>query len=328
MVLNLSLNRVTFSSFSALPLEMRSCLAHQWLATWGIAQRMRDDLVLENLPALPAEMTAERLKICGQYAMTLNDLVDARDASALAFADKLGIALAALIATLKLAPLDARKARMDWDAAHWDKWGAVQTIVLGGGLFSGALGKHMYNSALEWLPKFGAFNLELILPDQPRLLMLRGAARAFESGTVCVLDAGHTAIKRGIAQVENSQVVELIPEPMLEIPFEIINPTDLLKFLVNAMSEIVEKPARVQQFSVSISVFLDAKGNVLAGSSSFYSLLLEFALIQELESRLADSLGYLCVVKIMHEAKAAMNSFDDADAAILLGTSVGGGFRG
>jgi hypothetical protein len=50
--------------------------------------------------------------------------------------------------------------------------------------------------------------------------------------------------------------------------------------------------------------------------------------MHEFESRLADHLGYLCVVKIMHEAKAAVNSFDDADAAILLGTSVGGGFRG
>ena len=50
--------------------------------------------------------------------------------------------------------------------------------------------------------------------------------------------------------------------------------------------------------------------------------------MHEFESRLADHLGYLCVVKIMHEAKAAMNSFDDADAAILVGTSVGGGFRG
>ena len=327
MAFNPGLNRSTFSSFAALPPEMRGCMAHQWLATWGIAEKMSKEFVFENLPTLPTEMTAERLKICGQYAMTLNNLVAARDASALAFAGKLGVALAVLIATLKLAPTDAREARTDWDAAHWDKWCAVQKIVFSGGLFSGALGKHMYDSALEWLPKFGVENLELILPDQPRLLMLRGAARAFESGTVIVLDAGHTAIKRGIAKVQNSQVVELIPEPMLEIPFEITNPTDLLKFLVNAMLEIVEKPARVQQFSVSISVFLDAKGNVLAGSSSFYSSLLEFALIQELESRLADHLEYLCVVKIMHEAKAAANSFDDADAAILLGTSVGGGFR-
>ncbi|MEY4529852.1 MAG: hypothetical protein RLZZ156_573 [Deinococcota bacterium] len=116
MAFNLGLNRLIFSSFAALPPEMRGCMAHQWLATWGIAQRMRDDLVLENLPALPTEMTAERLKICGQYAMILNDLVDARDAQALAFVGKLGVALAALIATLKLAPLDAREARMDWDA--------------------------------------------------------------------------------------------------------------------------------------------------------------------------------------------------------------------
>ena len=80
MAFNLGLNRLTFSSFTALPPEMRGCMAHQWLATWGIAQRIRDDLVLENLPALPTEMTAELLKICGQYPIILNDLVAARDA--------------------------------------------------------------------------------------------------------------------------------------------------------------------------------------------------------------------------------------------------------
>ncbi len=327
MALNPGLNRLTFSSFAALPPEMRGCMAHQWLATWGIAEKISKDFRLEHLPVIPTEMTSERLKICGQYVLTLNDLVQTRDAQALAFADRLGVALAALIATLKLAPLDAREARVDWDAAHWDKWCAVHKIILGGGLFSGVLGQQMYETTLEWLPKFGVESLKLILPDQPRLLMLRGAARAFESGTVVVLDAGHTAIKRGVIEVQSSQVIAFRPEPMLEIPFELKNPTDLLEFLVHALVEITQNTMQIRQFGISISVFLNENGNVLAGSSSFYSSLLEFELIHELESRLAERLGYSCVVKIMHEAQAAANSFDDMDATILLGTSVGGGLR-
>jgi predicted NBD/HSP70 family sugar kinase len=327
MAANLGLNRLTFSSFRALPLEMRDCMAHEWLATWGIAQRMRQELILEHLPVIPEEMTLERLKIRALYPIALNAAIEAGDAQAMAFADKLGVALAALIATLKLAPPDARAARADWTTANWDNWCAVQKIVLGGGLFSGALGLQMYASALKWLPEFGIEELQVILPDQPRLLMLKGLARAFESGTVIAIDAGHTAIKRGIAKVGNHNLLEFCANTLLEIPYLLSNPSEVLDYLVDALSELALKSGQPKQFGISISAHLDAEGNVLAGSSSFYAILLEFRLVQEFELRLAKRLGYACTVQIMHEGKAAANSLKDTDAAILLGTSVGGGFR-
>ncbi len=327
MVFNPGLNRLTFSSFQDLPPEMRGCMAHQWLATWGIAHRMSEEFVLEQLPNIPDEVTAERLKICGMYVLALDAMVEARETQALAFAHRLGVALAALIATLKLAPEDAQQARPDWNTAHWKKWSETQKIVLAGGLFSGALGKKMFEAALEFLPRFGVHHLELILPDQPRLQMLKGAARAFETGEVIMIDAGHTAIKRGIAKVSNHQILEFSPKPMLEIPFELTAPNDLMDFLVGAMLELCKDMPRVSQFGISISVFIDQDGRIPTSSSSFYTSLSEFHLTREFEQRLAEQLGGSCVVNIMHEGQAAANSMDGLDAAILLGTSVGGGLR-
>lgn len=331
MAFNSGLNRVTLSRFESLPTAMAGSLAHQWLATWGIADRMALELPLRGLPQLPEEQeeTSKRIRTCGTYVLALNDWVAAGDPKATAFADTLGVALAALAATLTLAPTDARVARAEWPTEHWERWQMVRRIVLGGGVLSGALGQRMYTSAQQWLNQLNPA-VELILAPQPRLLMLQGLARKFPNGTVVVVDSGHTAIKRGIAEVQNGEVESLQPDSLLEVPHTLSNPDPLLNYLVEVLLEQAKRsPSQPNQFALSLSMEVDAKGNVRADvpTTSFYRSLSKFSLVGELETRLSSRLGYPCSVQVMHEATAAVNGVSGVDAAILLGTSLGGTFR-
>jgi hypothetical protein len=327
MAFNSGLNRVTLSRFESLPKTMAGSFAHQWLATWGIADRMALELPLKDLPPLPEEFSAERIRACGTYVLTLNDWVAAEDPDAAAFADKLGVALAALVATLTLAPADTRAARAEWPNEHWERWRMVRRIVLGGGVLSGALGQRMYIAAQGWLAQLNPA-AELVLALQPRLLMLQGLARKFPNGTVVVVDAGHTAIKRGIAQMRDGEMESLQPDKLLEVPHTLNNPDQLLGHLVEVLIGQAEK-SQANQFALSLSMEVDVEGSVRADvpTTSFYRSLSKFRLMSEVEVRLSRQLGYPCQVKVMHEASAAVGGIPNVDAAVLLGTSLGGTFR-
>jgi hypothetical protein len=260
----------------------------------------------------------------------LEALVLEGDAKALALADELGAALAALILTLKLAPLDSRHARPEWSLEHWNRWGAVVHLTLGGGVFCGALGQHLYQSALRWLAVGAAPPMSIFLPPEPRVLALRGLARYFDQGAVAVIDAGHTAIKRGIAHVRNGELERLDCDEPLPIPFHLNDAQELLNLLLEMLTEQGKKAASVNQFGVSVSVFLDSNGNVSKafGMGSFYSPLVCFDLVAELQKRLSQQLAGACMVRVMHEGEAAVNAYANTDAVIFLGTSVGGGLLG
>lgn len=329
MTFNSGLNQVSLSGLNNVPKEIEGSLAHQWLATWGIADRMAQELSIVGLPDLPKEIGFERLKMCGVYVLALNEQVEAGNHEAIALADKLGIALAMLAATLTLAPAEARSARAEWPAAHWESWRLVRRIVLGGGVLSGALGRQMYSSAQAWCMRLNP-EVELVLAPKPRLLMLHGLARGFYQGTAVVMDAGHTAIKRGIAEVQQGEVIALHPDTMLPIPHMLSDPDLLLNFLLQTLieqaSRATEKP---HQFGLSLSMEVNAEGNIPSNlpTTSFYRSLAKFQLTRELELRLSSHFGYPCTIKVMHEAKAAANGLAGVDAAILLGTSLGGTFR-
>jgi hypothetical protein len=325
-----SLNQVTLSGFEHFPSDIGGSQAHRWLATWGMAEQMSVRLALENAPPIPIALSTERVKACQAYPPILDALIREGNIEALALVDRLGAALAALILTLKLAPPDSQHARPDWSFEHWNRWRAVEQLTLGGGVFCGALGQHLYQSTLSWLALSAAPPIQIFLPPEPRILSLRGLARCFEQGTVAVVDAGHTAIKRGIGFVRNGELERLDCDEPLPIPSQLNDAEEILNLLLETLTNQGKKAALVNQFGVSLSVYLDSDGNVSRafGMGSFYSPLMYFDLVAELEKRLSRRLARACVVRVMHEGKAAVNAYTKTHAVILLGTSVGGGLLG
>ncbi|GAA5501363.1 hypothetical protein Dxin01_01095 [Deinococcus xinjiangensis] len=360
MTFNTGLNRVTIGNFEGLPAGMAGSLAHEWLATWSIAPRMRSALDCPDLPAIPSagkkdillgavrdlpkgllrgplvvlrqsaqNLQAAKMQACSAYPPALNARLEAGDPQAKALAEQLGVTLAATAATLKLAPAESRAARSEWPAAHWERWQQVQNIVLGGGVLSGTLGRQLHATASQWLPKLGAGELRLHLFPEPRELMLHGLARQFASGPAVVLDAGHTAIKHAFVQLASGEVVQFASAPPLPVPYQISDGRELLAYLVQTFVNTIPTGQTATQFGLSLSAHLDAAGNILpsAASGSFYGSLVGLKLQDRLQEALAQALGQPCTVRVLHEGQAAVRGLAGVDAAILLGTSVGGGFK-
>lgn len=266
---------------------------------------------------------------CSVYPPDLNARLERGDTAAQAFAEQLGIALAATLATLKLAPAESRAARKEWPDAYWERWMHVHKLVLGGGVLSGTLGRVIVDTAREWLPRLGVPDLELNLFPQPRELMLYGLAQQYDGGLVVALDAGHTAIKRAWAEVAGGEVTALMPQPLVSLPAAGRTAEELLDFLVTAMLQTIPDGKKVQQFGLSLSVHLDEAGNVdpHSAAGSFWGKLEGLNLAGDLQRALQNRLGYDCTVKVMHEGQAGAHGLAGMDASILLGTSVGGALR-
>lgn len=173
MAFNQGLNRVTLAHFPQLPSDFGGTMAHQWLATWGIAEQMQQRMDIAGLPPIPTSVGISKLQACVTYPITLNKQLLQGNQQAQAFAEQMGIALAALVMTLKKAPADARAARPEWPEAHWKNWMNVQQIILGGGVLDGELGRQVFVAATHWIEKLGS-GVKLILPARPRNVMLEG----------------------------------------------------------------------------------------------------------------------------------------------------------
>lgn len=352
MTFNAGLNRVTLVDVSGLPGTHAGTVAHQWLATWGIAARMRRQMDTAGLPAIPRLPGVGKLRACSAYPVALDARLTAGDEGAQQFADQMGAALAALVLTLKRAPDEARAARPEWPETHWQAWTGVRHIVLGGGVLDGALGRHLHATASRWLGELGA-GVTLTLPAKPRHLMLAGLGRAFTDGPVVALDAGHTAIKRGVVSMRAGEVTEIGDQEPLPVPYHLMgaeHPLDialrsvqdrlnpgarreraeaLLNVLLGALVQLAAADHTPTQFGLSLSVPLDDAGNVATGAhtTSLYRHLSGIDLPHELERRLSARLRRPVWVVVRHEGQAAAQAVPGANAAILLGTSVGGGLR-
>ncbi|MFB9991608.1 hypothetical protein ACFFLM_06460 [Deinococcus oregonensis] len=359
------MNRVTIANFSGLPEGMAGSLAHEWLASWSLPARMRAQLHTAHLPNLPIHTTldlirsclkrlpqqfrlgwrarplpsvirdgrqdlqGQKMQVCSLYPLALRDLLEAGDPHAAAFVFQMGVALAALVATLKLAPPESRLARPEWPETHWQRWQQINDMVLGGGLLSGILGQHLVAAACEWLPRLGVEDVRLHLFPEARQLMLHGAARQYSEGWVLAVDAGHTAIKRALIRLSAGEVVEVRPWPLVPTPYALSEAPELLDVLSQICLEPLLEGVPARQVALSVSAHLDYQGRIARATArgSFYSSLAGIDLSAALDQHLARRLGGSTQICVMHEGQAAVQGLPGMGAALLLGTSVGGAFR-
>lgn len=308
-----SLNRAVLADLPGLPAGMAGTQAHEWLASWSVAR-----LVRERLPPFLEGSDAASPR-------ALSGLVERGNLDALALADDLGAALAALLATLHLAPGEARAARTEWPASHWDRWGRVRRVGVGGGMVRGALGERMVRTAQAWLPDLGAGGVAVFRAGRSHLLPLLGAARQLPDGPAVLLDAGHTSVKRASGVVREGIVVSLTEAPALPAPLN-LTPTDLLVFLVEAVADL--SPSKSFSLGVSLATYMDEQGQPYSNQGGLYGPLGALPLVPTLERKVRKRLDSLTALSVSHDGTAALQALSGgADAAVVLGTSLGVGLR-
>ena len=321
-----SVNRSIIAGIPDLPAGLRGARAFDWLSSVGIARRVRERLPGIDLAPVPDGLGPGVIVAAAPYPRALDAMVMAGDATASALADDLGVALAGLVVMLVLGPPDARAARPDWPAEHWERWAAVRRVGLGGGIASGALGRRLVASATAWLPRLGAAEVQLQLADDPGSLALRGAAARLPDGRAVLVDAGLTRIKRGLANVHGGRCVTLTTLASLAPP---LGPRAgaLADFLADAAADVI-RGSSVSSAGFAVAADADATGQPLAGQPGLYGSLGMVPLASRLAARLTDRLGYPVTVQTVNDGDAAAAAMAGAaDAVIMLGTAIGVGLN-
>jgi hypothetical protein len=319
-------NRPIIAGIPDLPPELRGARAFDWLSSVGIARRVRERFPGIDLAAVPDGLGPDVIIAAAPYPRALDGMVMAGDATALALADDLGVALAGLAVMLALGPPEARSARPDWPAEHWERRAAVRRIGLGGGIASGALGRRLVASATAWLPRLGAGELQLRLADDPGSLALRGAATRLPDGRAVLIDAGLTWIKRGLADVHGGRCVTLTTMAGVAPPLG-TRAGALADFLADAAADVVQGSS-VPSAGFAVAADADTIGQPLADQPGLYGSLGTVPLARRLADRLVDRLGYPITVQTVNDGDAAAAAMSGAvDAVIMLGTAIGVGLN-
>lgn len=203
------------------------------------------DVVLGHFAELPAGMAGTR---AGEW-LSAERVSD----------PKTPAALAALLATLKLGPPEAR-AGTAWSPDLWARWGQVGRVVIGGEALVGPLGEEVVTATGAWLPRLGLHKMRLYLPQPPQYLPLFGLAGLLHNGPVIALDVAGRRIQRLRGTVADGQLVNWTPWPSLTLP-----ETGAAQALADALAEMLQTDAAVGRIGLSLDTTLDANLVPLTG---------------------------------------------------------------
>jgi len=279
---------------------------------------MKEEVPSLGIPDIQLIDANDRATVFVEYADRFDNLLRQGNPEAQRLADQLGLVFTSLIYTLKRSPADVRESRKDWPAAQWEAWSRVERINIGGGRFETHLGKQMAQVAVDRLGEFDIGDVHLKLSDHPQHFPCLGIASTLPDGSALIMDAGHTLIKRVRVEVRDREVTKLEILPPL-FPAGFSQKRSLQNELAHGFREAWQGE---RSFGLSVSVHMNDQGYTLPGS--LYSVLGQEKPVREVLIQLLIENGLpVESLEVLHEGKAGRMPFQ-ADAAILLGTSVGG----
>ena len=249
----------------------------------------------------------------------VTDVLAAAGPSATRVIDELGDRLAALVATLR--EPSAVEEAADERRPYVEAWNLVDEVVLGGGLAGGVVGQALAGRATAVLRAAGLDDPPPVRPSPlAPWLALVGAARSVppgENGARLVLDAGQTAIKRGLARVEGGELAGLRLLP----PFPVHPTVDVAAVVSDAAADGLAGAETIGDVVMSIAAYVRDERPIVDRASP-YELLAARA--EEIEARLGRC------VRMVHDGTAAWRGSGSMSgrpsAVIAMGTWLGVGF--
>ena len=255
-----------------------------------------------------------------------------------------GRSLGYLLLTLKRGDAINRKARPDWQAAHWAYWQQINAVWLGGGLLSGNLGRVAVAMARTLIHDCGFSDFALELAQNGRYLPLVGIGRTAPPGTTAMLlfDFGQTAVKRAIALYQNDLLSQLILLPAVQPACDdVLRPSlawaDINQFADWLLKLMIETwrgaaliyPTLSPMIAVSMACYL-LDGQPRPEDRGCYGRLQKITpnLAHFLSEKLRQQLHQDAHIQLYHDGIAAALPFAGfrQTAVLTLGTAIGVGF--
>jgi hypothetical protein len=268
-------------------------------------------------------------------------------AAAEAVARDFGRGLGYVLLTLKRGDEINRAARSDWDAAHWDHWAGIKTVILGGGLAAGPLGARMADHAAAVLADHGFPAVSVTCAPHAAILPLLGAARlaAPVDGHTLVFDGGHTFVKRGVITARSGQITALAHLPGVPAPCDRaveVSPAfarhvrdTLADLIVGTWQTVIEAGHPLTDsatLGLSIAAYTN-HGRIYPKAPGCYAplRLLGEDVNAVLAAAISARLGHTIRVRLVHDGTAAATVFTGhcdpmRTVVLMLGTAVGVGY--
>ncbi len=257
---------------------------------------------------------------------------------------KFGNRLGVILLTLKQGHILNRKARADWEDAHWEYWANLKTVILTGGLASGLLGRRLKEQILYVFDMAGEKPYNINLYDNGSHLGVMGCAKLLppDCSGAAVLDFGQTNLKRSVIRKRRgdiSEFIQLRTRPSLYMELDTSDSEEnharaleLHKYLVKVVADTCREAIGSGELcnNVVISIANYTVGNRLFKDRGGYAKL--FNLTDEYGNLLAHDVSSVLHrqihVRLVHDGTAIALNFTDREDTICLslGTAFGVGF--
>lgn len=268
-------------------------------------------------------------------------------------AEGLGHRLGCLLLMLSGGHPANRGKRPEWGDEQWAFWASVRRVVIGGGLFAGAIGDLAVPAAQDVLDTHGAGHLRLSRSPWGSSIVLVGLARWQPDADALaearrevrgVVDFGQTSIKRGLAQYEAGALagVRVLSSSPCMCTSLTEAPRDprLIEQQWNEMLDLMAATVRerwqagsengVIEMAASLACYMRGDQPDPMEARSCYGRLQLISPNLRVAARagLADRLGAPADVRLVDDGTAAALSVtpDEADVVITIGTAMGVGF--
>ncbi len=232
----------------------------------------------------------------------------------------------------------------EWEAQYREHWSRVKTVIFGGGLTCGLLGRRFADALRSFCApdQFPAMNFQ-IAPHGGNLA-LSGAAHSvgINSAAVLAFDFGGSFAKRGIYRTADGRtnpivLLDPLPAPVLdpELSFRDFDGTAkiLFEFMVETISdtwlEVNMKQATAPLIPVSVASYVK-DGQPIRRQGGPYSTLCTISQCasDSVAAAVSARVGTALKIRLLHDGTAAAQCYSGlADAAVVtLGTAIGIGF--
>ena len=339
---NCSLNRLVLAKLPVQGIEdsLQGKTADQVFSTPVLIREMEEnacrlEVDLANTPQRQLPLVLEQ---------RLTDSRKEIAAAADALVKKFGYRLGMIFLTLKKGEEENRRARPDWNDAHWEYWAGLETVILVGGLANGLLGRRLKHYAYALFKTAQVKPYNFVLFDNASVVGIMGCASLIQKpeGISTVFDFGQTNIKRSIVKKSNGDFIGITTLPSFESKYMSCDAHDpqermqqakclhkyLLKIILNTYREAQQYGEVGDEIIISIASYTvggrlnDRRG----GYAKLSALCQNYAecLSEELSGRLKHKVR----VTLVHDGTAVALYFADYKDAvcITMGTGFGVGF--
>ena len=265
-------------------------------------------------------------------------------ARARALARQYGRNLGYVLLALKRGDAANRNARAEWSDEHWEFWGTINSILVGGGLSAGSFGQIAVDEAASLVASEGFPEMSVQLTPYHKDLSVIGAGRFAPVGTEAALlaDFGHSHVKQACAMYEDGVMVEIHHFADLDAPCQEFMDGDGSLEAIMRQAEWMQAAIAVS-WHEAIELGLDPEPTVIASLACYmhhgqpYSTemgcygrlqLLDDNLQEFFADQLSLQLEMPVYLRLIQDGTAAAAVYAGSQncAVLTLGTAVGVGF--